>query len=169
MNTPAPTSFAKAALVVAALVGTSPVGHATPEPQDKVILSIEGQIKGGQRIDFRRSDLEKLGIMTMRTTTPWHTGPQDFDGVPLDTLMKAVGANGQKANVLALNKYRTEIPFSDFAAHKPILALKREGQYMSVRDKGPLFVIYPFDSKAELKSEQYYSRAAWQVRSITIE
>jgi len=40
---------------------------------------------------------------------------------------------------------------------------------MSVRDKGPLFVIYPFDSKAELKSEQYYSRAAWQVRSITIE
>jgi hypothetical protein len=152
-----------------AIFGTTVGGQAQSDPQEKVILSIEGNLKNGQKVEFRRADIEKLGVVTVRTTTPWHNGPQDFEGVPLDTLMKAAGAEGRKASVQALNKYRTEIPFADFAAHKPILALKRGGQYMNVQDKGPLFVIYPFDSKAELKSEQYYGRSAWQVRSITIE
>lgn len=152
-----------------AILGTITGSHATSDPQEKIILSIEGNLAGGRKVEFRRSDIEKLGVVTVRTTTPWHNGPQEFEGVPLDALMKAAGADGRKANVQALNKYRTEIPFADFATHKPILALKRGGQYMSVQDKGPLFVIYPFDSKAELKSEQYYGRSAWQVRSITVE
>lgn len=152
-----------------AVLGTTVGGHATSEPQEKVILSIEGNLKNGHKVEFRRADIEKLGVVTVRTSTPWHNGPQDFEGVPLDALMKAVGADGQKASVLALNRYRTEIPFADFSAHKPILALKRGGEYMTVQDKGPLFVIYPFDSKSELRSEQFYSRSAWQVRSITVE
>ena len=43
-----------------------------------------------------------------------------------------------------------------------------DGAYMTVRNKGPLFVIYPFDAVPALQTELYYSRAAWQVRSITI-
>ena len=39
---------------------------------------------------------------------------------------------------------------------------------MPVRDKGPLFIIYPFDSSAELRSEPYYSRSAWQLRTIEV-
>ncbi|WVT76298.1 hypothetical protein QM996_29310 (plasmid) [Sinorhizobium chiapasense] len=49
------------------------------------------------------------------------------------------------------------------------MALKQDGRYMEVADKGPLFVIYPFDDKPELKSEIYFSRSVWQVRTITIE
>jgi hypothetical protein len=40
---------------------------------------------------------------------------------------------------------------------------------MPVRDKGPLFIIYPFDTDASLRSERYYSRAAWQLKSIEID
>ena len=39
---------------------------------------------------------------------------------------------------------------------------------MSVRDKGPLFVIYPFDEAPELNNETYYGRSAWQVKSIEV-
>ncbi|MCC2664519.1 MAG: oxidoreductase, partial [Geminicoccaceae bacterium] len=42
-----------------------------------------------------------------------------------------------------------------------ILALKRDGAYMPVRDKGPLFIVYPYDSSPELKHQNYYSRSAW--------
>jgi hypothetical protein len=49
-----------------------------------------------------------------------------------------------------------------------ILALKRNGEYMPVRDKGPLFVIYPFDSKPELKTQTYYGRSVWQVAKIVV-
>ncbi len=84
-------------------------------------------------------------------------------------LMQKVGAKGTKIEVVALNKYRTAIPVEDFARHGPILALKRNGNYMEVRDKGPLFIIYPYDAKSELKSEQYFARSAWQVRAIDVQ
>ena len=44
-----------------------------------------------------------------------------------------------------------------------LLALKRNGAYMPVRDKGPLFIVYPYDSSPELKHQKYYSRSAWPV------
>ena len=48
------------------------------------------------------------------------------------------------------------------------VALKRNGEYMTVRDKGPLFIIYPFDSDPELKAQKYYSRSVWQVALIEV-
>lgn len=157
------------ALSCAFVLGASAAQAQAAAPEKKVVLDIDGKVKDSKALTFSRAELEKLGVTTIRTTTPWHDGVQTFEGVPLAALMKEVGAQGAKAQVVALNKYRTEIPIEDFTRHQPILALKRDGKYMDVRDKGPFFIIYPFDSNPALKSEQYYSRSAWQVRSITIE
>ncbi|MDU1358477.1 MAG: oxidoreductase, partial [Citrobacter freundii] len=42
-------------------------------------------------------------------------------------------------------------------------------KYMRIRDKGPLFIVYPYDSMPELNNQIYYSRSAWQVSSMDIE
>jgi hypothetical protein len=141
---------------------------ATTASNGPVVLTIEGKVGGG-RVEFSRAELEAIGLATIRTTTPWHDGVQTFEGVPLSALMGRVASGVRQAEFIALNKYRTVIPFEDFARHQPILALKRNGNYMEVRDKGPLFVIYPYDAKAELRSEQYFARSAWQVRAINIQ
>jgi hypothetical protein len=39
---------------------------------------------------------------------------------------------------------------------------------MPVRDRGPLFAVYPFDALPELRNAVYYSRSAWQLRSIEV-
>jgi hypothetical protein len=39
---------------------------------------------------------------------------------------------------------------------------------MSVRDKGPLWVIYPYDAVPEYKSERIYARSIWQLVSIEV-
>ena len=39
---------------------------------------------------------------------------------------------------------------------------------MPIRDKGPLFIVYPFDSQSLLRSERYYSRSAWQLRTLDV-
>lgn len=41
-------------------------------------------------------------------------------------------------------------------------------QPMPVREKGPLFLVYPFDSKAELQAATFYNRSAWQLRALQI-
>ena len=142
-----------------------------PAPAERPILTVSGKISVTNKdntAQFDRPMLEALGMVTIETTTPWHEGTVKFEGVSLDKLMKHVGASGQRVVVVALNDYSTEIPIDDFAKFNVILAIKRNGEYMSVRDKGPLFVIYPYDSSPDLKSQTYYARSAWQVAKIDV-
>lgn len=145
------------------------LAFASPADAEETILTVTGKVTDGTEINMTLSDIEALGTARIVTTTPWHDGEVTFEGVPMSQLMEAVGAEGTTAFVLALNNYGTEIPMSDFASSWPILAYKKNGQYMEVADKGPLFIIYPYDDDPRLKSELYYSRSAWQVRSIEIE
>lgn len=142
-----------------------------PAPAEKPILTISGKIGVTNRdntAQFDRAMLEALGTTTIETTTPWHEGKNTFEGVSLDKLLKHVGATGQRVVVVALNDYTTDIPIEDFRKFNVILALKRNGEYMPVRDKGPLFIIYPYDSNPDLKSQTYYARSAWQVARIDV-
>lgn len=141
-------------------------------PKGTPILVISGNIQSTNvdgTAQFDRAMLEALGTVAMDTSTPWYDGVSKFEGVSLDALMKAVGAQGKTATAIALNDYVTVIPIEDFAKFGVVLALKREGEYMSVRDKGPLFIIYPFDANPDLQNEVYYGRSAWQLAKLVIE
>ncbi len=146
--------------------------YALPMPAGKPILTVSGSItvsnQRGEAI-FDRAMLEELGLDQITTTTPWNSGLVRFDGVPLESLMQALGATGSFVTAYALNDFTTEIPISDFKRFHPILALTRNGEYMPVRDKGPLFIIYPFDSNPELKQQIYYNRSAWQVARLLVQ
>jgi hypothetical protein len=91
-----------------------------------------------------------------------------FEGVSMDKLMQTVQASGDKVSIVALNDYSSEVPVEDFAKYGVMLALKRNGEYMPVSDKGPLFVVYPFDTNPELKNQKFYSRSVWQVTRIIV-
>ena len=141
-------------------------------PAGKVLLTLSGNIENtneaGKAV-FDIASLEKLGMVSFQTTSPWYDGRTTFTGIPLQKLMDYVGAKGSVVKVTALNDYTTEIPLSDFKKYKVILALKINGEYMRIRDKGPLFVVYPYDSIPELNNQIYYSRSAWQVSRMNIE
>jgi hypothetical protein len=144
---------------------------ALPSPAGKPILTVSGRIthtNEGDSAIFDRPMLEGLEQAGFQTTTPWYSGPVRFEGVKMTSLMEAVGATGSTIMAVALNDYTTELPISDLDKHGVILAIKRDGLYMPVRDKGPLFIVYPYDSAAELKSQQFYSRSAWQVAKLVI-
>ena len=110
-----------------------------PAPVGKPVLTISGLITNtneGDTAVFDVAALEKLGMETIVTTTPWYSGKVRFDGVSLNKLMDLVGAKGKSARVLALNDYTTIVPIDDFHKFPVILALKMNGEYMRIRDKG---------------------------------
>ncbi|RYH00603.1 oxidoreductase, partial [Salipiger sp. IMCC34102] len=39
---------------------------------------------------------------------------------------------------------------------------------MQVRDKGPLWIVYPYDDTPEYRSEVIYSRSIWQLDRIEV-
>ena len=119
-------------------------------------------------IDFDLEMLMALDATTIETTTIWTEGPQVFQGVALNVLMDTLGVTEGTLLATAINDYTVEIPMSDAVAGGPIVAYKSNGAAMSVRDKGPLWVIYPYDSSAAYRSEVIYSRSIWQLDRIEI-
>lgn len=160
-------------LVVSSLfLSTCYAASTTSAPEDKVVLTISGKIGSngqGEAQKFSIADLEKLGSQTIETTTPWYDGRMRFEGVSFNTLFDKVNAQGQTVKVVALNDYTISVPVDDLKKNNAILAYKRNGNLMPVRDKGPLFIIYPYDSKPELNNQIYYARSAWQVARIIVQ
>lgn len=143
-----------------------------PQPAGKPILTISGNIANTNAdsvAKFDRDMLESLGLVTVETHSPWYDGVTRFEGVSLKKLMEFVGAKGDTITATALNDYVSTLPMSDVDKFNVILAMKRDGNYMEVREKGPLFVIYPYDTSPELQTQTYYTRSAWQVAKLKVE
>ena len=160
------------AMLLSCMISTQVLAAELPKPTGKVVLTLSGKIENtnenGKAV-FDMASLEKLGVVSFQTASPWYNGRTTFTGVPMQKLMDYVGAKGTDVKVTALNDYTTAVPLSDFKKYNVILALKINGEYMRVRDKGPLFIVYPYDSIPELNSQIYYSRSAWQISSMDIE
>src|SRR5215204_3422163 len=157
--------------LIAVIAASAATAEALPPPTGKPILTVSGSIRATNEPNaavFDRSMLEALGLVTIETTTPWYEGRVRFEGVPLAKLMEVVGASGDRVVATALNDYSSEIPMEDLDRYNVILALKRNGEYMPVSDKGPLFIVYPYDTDADLKSETYYGRSVWQVSKLVV-
>jgi hypothetical protein len=154
------------------LLSTAAFADGLAAPTGDVVLHVTGKISktnNGDAADFDLAMLEALAGRTTTTATPWYDAAKTFSGPLGSALLEAVGANGTTLKVLALNDYASEIPVSDFTQYPVILATKLDGEAMSIRDKGPIFVIYPFDEMPDLNNETYYGRSAWQVKSIAVE
>jgi hypothetical protein len=116
--------------------------------------------------------LAALPQHTIVTATPWFQGTSEFSGPLLRDVLRAAGAPPEPAasalRCTALNDYRVEIPLTDPKQWDVIVAHRHNRKPMSVREKGPLFVIYPFDRHPQLRTTAYYSRCIWQLKSIEL-
>ena len=157
--------------VMGSALARSARGGTLSPPANKSILPVAVAFTNtneGNTAALDRPMLEALGGDGFRTMTPWYDRPVRFDGVRMRRLMQAVGAFGTDVVAFALNDYVIEIPMCDFDRYGALLAMKRDGVDMPVRDKGPLFIVYPYDSEPELRSQQFYSRSAWQVARLVV-
>jgi hypothetical protein len=161
-------------LVAACLLGglVAPPAHALDAPTGKVLLTVSGALANANdngAASFDLALLQKLPQSSFSTRTPWYAQPRKFSGVLLRDLLAGVGAApGATIKAVALNDYRVDIPVEDAARHGAMLAYLLDDKPMSVREKGPLVIIYPFDDQPALRDAVHYSRAIWQLRSLEL-
>jgi hypothetical protein len=145
--------------------------QALPAPSGAVVLSIGGRIQRanqGERAAFDMTMLEGLAQQTFTTKTPWFKEARKFTGPLLRDVLNLVGAQGTTLRMGALNDYRIDVPSDDARRFDIVLARMIDDKPIAVREKGPLFMIYPFDSDATLRTPLYYSRSVWQLKSIDV-
>ncbi len=158
--------------LLTALLALQTPAWALQTPTGKVILTVSGKVgdkNTPQAATFDLAMLEKLPQQTFTTLTPWDKTPIKFTGPLLRDVLAAAKASGSTIKALALNDYQTSIPLSDAQNFDVILAHRMNDALIPVKTKGPLFIVYPYDSKAELRSTVYYERSAWQLKAMTIE
>ena len=163
--------FGIAAATLAVALSALPVQALDP-PTGKVLLTVSGRLthtNDDGAASFDLALLQTLPRHSFSTKTPWYMQPRKFDGVLLRDLLAAVGAPPDAAiRAVALNDYRVDIPGDDSVKHGAMLAYLLDDKPMSVREKGPLVIIYPFDDQPELRTAVHYSRAIWQLRSLEL-
>ncbi|MDO8455626.1 MAG: molybdopterin-dependent oxidoreductase [Burkholderiaceae bacterium] len=138
----------------------------------KVVLTIAGKIaerNSPRGAEFDMAMLEALPQKTFTTSTPWDRLPVKFSGPLLRDVLAAAKAQGTALQAIAVNDYKTTIPVSDTAQFDMVLAHRMNGQPIPPRTKGPLFIVYPYDSLPELQDVVYRNRSAWQLKEIVVE
>lgn len=160
-----------AVLLSLAVISSPVVAEGLSKPEGDIILTVSGAITQTNAEGLAQFDLamlQSLGEETIVTSTIWTEGEQTFQGVSLRVLLDAVGVKAGTLRAVAINDYAVDIPTSDAVQGGPILAYKRNDDFMSLRDKGPLWVVYPYDSNADYRTEVVYSRSIWQLDRIKV-
>lgn len=140
-------------------------------PEGAPLLTISGEIANynvGQTAVLDRDMINNLTQTSIVTSTIWTDGISEYRGVLLKDLLDYVGAEGHEIKASAINDYAITIPLSDATDPGPIIAILVDGKQISVREKGPLWVIYPYDLDKKFRTEVRYSRSIWQLDRIEV-
>ena len=146
-----------------------------PEPErSKTLLTLYWGAKHGSPHNSRLNlaQLDALPQTTLTLELPETLGIQgthSWQGVSLGELLKLSGSTGQSVRLQALNGYYVTLPVSDIERYNPLLAYRRAGNNLTIREKGPFILIYPFNEFKTLNQQLYINRSIWQVHEIYIE
>jgi len=164
--------FKRLVAVAAAIMSFSMTATAEqlPMPTGEVILTVSGAIGKTNTQAGAEFDLDLLKALEweeVNTFASFTDGMQTFEGPRLSSLLDFVSASGTTIGASAINDYFLDIPVTHAENQGVILAVLHNGKAMTVRDKGPIWVIYP-QSKDEAKLKRFDNEMIWQLISMEI-
>ena len=160
--------------MLASLLGGTCIAYAAeplPLPKGPILLTVSGKIDQtnvGDEAQFDREMLEALGQASITTGYVLSDKKQLYEGVSLRAVLERVGSKGTSVLATALNSYKINIPLEDLK-YDPIIAMRVDGQALKLRDKGPLWIVYPRDAHTVLQAQIYDSRWIWQLHRLRVE
>jgi len=131
---------------------------------DAPILTIE--LLDGTRKSLSLPDMDRFPQVEIRTATPWHTGVQIFSGPSLHAVLAAFDLAGATVLARAINNYESLLETARITPDYPILATRQNGMAMTVRDKGPVFIIFPYDRLGH-EDKALLRQSVWQLSILT--
>lgn len=159
-----------AVLALAVLPARAEVA-ALPALAGPVILTVTGldpaRFDDG-RVELDLGRLQAIGTDDIVTSSIWTEGTHRYTGVMMDDLISALGIGGGTLHLHALNDYSVDFPVAEATPGAPILSYQMDGTNMTVRDKGPIWVMFPFDDSADYRTDTNFSRSIWQLDRIDV-
>jgi hypothetical protein len=151
------------ALVAPFLVAERALSNDAP-----VVLTIH-PAQGTPPIEPTDADLMALTQTSFVTSTLWTAERHSFSGPSLHRVLAQFGAEpSAPVKLVAANDYAVTLEPEMIGEQYLIIANRLDDAPFSIREKGPLWVMFPFDQKAEFKTELHYSLSVWQLTDIRL-
>lgn len=122
---------------------------------------------GEQVVVLSIEELAALPQTTIVTENDFADGAVTYRGPLVRRVIEALALDPQSVlRFTSANDYHVDIPVSDFIEFDAILAMEADGRRLTLRDKGPLWLMYPISDHRALRDPIYVSRLIWQVVGI---
>ncbi|MCC8256582.1 putative pterin-binding protein [Vibrio campbellii] len=121
----------------------------------------------GKKYVLSTLELLELPQTTITTKIPWNPEASEYSGITMNTLLKFLDISiNKQVTFVALNDYKISIPKEDFLEYQPIIAIKENRKLMSIRKKGPYWLIYPLSTHPEINNTDFHAKMIWQIKDV---
>lgn len=141
--------------------------HVTGAAAEGVILTLQDS-KSGQSTTFTDAELMALPQVSFETETIWTEGVVAFSGPSLKSVIDHAGVSPGDVELYAINDYNVVLPIEKIEDGAPIIANRINGEPFSVRDKGPLWIVFPYDGESQYNTEEYFALSVWQLNRLNV-
>ena len=123
---------------------------------------------GSETLD--RAQLEAMPQISLTTQTPYFDGDVAFSGPSVQQLLDRYEVTDDaEVTLRALNNYQVSVEARELRQLGAIVATRMNGKTMSVRNRGPFWVMLPLSERPELDHEDYHRLMIWQLSEIDLD
>ena len=112
--------------------------------------------------------MDALPQTTFSTKTIWTDGVISFSGPALMSVLDWLEAEPGKITASAANDYSITLAPHTIDQNFPILATRKNGLPFSLRESGPIWLVYPYDSDPKYSTDLFYSQSVWQLTHLSV-
>ncbi|NAW86914.1 hypothetical protein, partial [Photobacterium halotolerans] len=152
-------------LLIAGFIVVFPVFALTSPP-----LTLKGLSAENAPIEVRltRDEIASFPQESVTTSMPWVNDKATFSGVNLQALLNHYHLKPGTIHLTALNKFTAELHWQDMKKYQPVLAIRRNDEWMRVRDYGPFWLIFALDTHPDLIDKGFLEKMVWQINEINV-
>ncbi|MCP5169596.1 MAG: hypothetical protein H6999_07555 [Hahellaceae bacterium] len=144
-------------LTVLLLMGGAPRAMA-----ERPVVSVA--LVSGETLRVSREQIDALPQHLVDSSQAGREGR--FRGPLVRDFLAWAGVKSSEIEITAFDDYVVQIPRTLWEDYDSIFATVRNDEVMRIRDKGPLWLIFPWDTRPELRDERYYNLSIWQIKMI---
>jgi len=134
---------------------------------ERTLLEINASSEGINK-KYTLEALLTLPQYDVQTKLPWTQEAHIYSGPYLKDVLQSAKVEGGQLTLEALDYYSVSLDFQKIAKFNPILALKKDGKALTIRSKGPIWLILPIDDYPQLNAAIYNDYMVWHLVKISV-
>lgn len=145
-----------------------PTQEFADNPDKLLIVNTDpGTSCGSKELVFSEQQLQALPQKTFKTKHTWATVAQEFSGPLLTDVIQQICPQAKEVYLRSLDQYSVTIDVQKVAKYEAILGLKIDGRPLTVREKGPIWLMINTDN-LNVAAHNLDNMLVWQLYYIRV-